>query len=473
MRQLVFLLIILIASAAAADVCRPGVAGSFYPEDKGELSYQVARLLSSVPVRETRGDVVALIVPHAGYPFSGRTAAYAYEQLAGQRFDTVILLGASHKLSFAEIAVPAYDSLETPLGQVPVDREFIAKLTRLSDKIKVSNEPFNKQDNSLEVQLPFLQTSLKNDFKIVPIFFGNISLANCQALALSLSLLVDDRTLIIASSDLSHYYTYDLAEKMDRQGIALVLNNDLAGYIKALSEGETEACGAPAVITAMLMAPALGANKVELLNYANSGDVTGDRSKVVGYASILFSHQETKLSADEKKKLLVIARRTLRNLVSKKKLPEFNVTEEALCEKRGVFVTLNEGGKLRGCIGYIQPIKPLYLAVQELAVNAAKNDRRFSPVTKAELKKIKIEISALNRLKRLREVSEINVGSDGLYIIKGDRSGLLLPQVAVEWGWGREEFLKQVCLKAGLPEAAWQEQDALLYRFSAAVFRED
>jgi AmmeMemoRadiSam system protein B/AmmeMemoRadiSam system protein A len=456
---------------AFASVRPAMVAGSFYPADKAELQFQINKFLANVPQLRSEEDIVALIVPHAGYPFSGQTAAYAYKLLSGRNYDRVILISVSHKLTFDEVAAADYDELATPLGSVPVDKDFIRALTKLSGRIRVNNEPFARDDNTLEVQLPFLQTVLK-DFKVVPLLFGNVSLANCQALAYALNYLVDDRTLIVVSTDWSHYYPDQLARKLDRYGLQSVVAGSLEAFIAGLARGETEACGAPAVITALLLAPALGGDRVELLRYTNSGGVTGDQKNVVGYAAVVFYRRETTLTADERHKLLKIARRTLASKLAGKKLPVFTPPEESLNERRGVFVTLTEGGKLRGCIGYIQPVKPLFEAVQEMAVNAALNDRRFSPVAVDELGGIKIEVSVLSRLKRVNEVSEIEVGRDGLYIIKGDFAGLLLPQVAVEWGWDRDQFLKQVCGKAGLPEDAWRDSDALLYRFSAEVFHE-
>jgi hypothetical protein len=460
----------MVVFSASAEVRQPAVAGSFYPGDKGQLEYQLNKLLLNAPSNLVKGDIVALVVPHAGYPYSGQVAAYGYKQLLGKNFDTVILIGASHRMGFGEIAVPDYDSFETPLGKVPVDLDFVRKLKKISGKVVIDNKP-HRDEHALEVQLPFLQTVLK-DFKIVPVLFGSISLANCQELAYALSFLIQDNTLIIASSDLSHYYSYDMANKMDNKGNELIVKGDLEGYIKALSAGDAEACGAPAVITTMLMAPALGANKVEILKYANSGDVTEDKTRVVGYASIVFYHQETKLSENDKKELLRIARKTIENHLSGKKVPDFKMEEGALTEKQGAFVTLTKDGKLRGCIGMIRAVKPLYEAVRDMAVEAATGDPRFPPVTKSELKYIRIEISALSKMRRVKDISEITVGRDGLYLIKGGNSGLLLPQVPVEWGWDRDEFLKEVCLKAGLPEDAWKSPDAMLYRFSADVFHE-
>lgn len=293
------IVLILFATCSFAEVRKPAVAGSFYPANKEELSYQINRFLNNVPSPEVKGDLIAMIVPHAGYPFSGQVAAYAYKCLEGRSFDRVILLGASHHQSFDTIALPDYDYFETPLGKVKVDGDFIRKMKKLSDKIVIDNAP-HREEHSFEVQLPFLQMTLK-DFKIVPVLFGNISLSNCQSLAYALSYLMEDGDLIIASSDLSHYYPYDLAVRLDNKGIDSIVKNDLEGYVKNLAEGETEACGAPAIITTMLLAPALGANRIELLKYANSGDVTGDKTKVVGYASIIFSHKEIALSEADKK----------------------------------------------------------------------------------------------------------------------------------------------------------------------------
>ncbi|HVN67686.1 MAG TPA: AmmeMemoRadiSam system protein A, partial [Candidatus Sulfotelmatobacter sp.] len=261
-------------------------------------------------------------------------------------------------------------------------------------------------------------------------------------------------------------------KKLDGKGIEAMVNGDLGTFIRDLSNGDTEACGAPAIITTLMLAPALGANKIELLNYTNSGDVTGDKERVVGYAAIVFWHQATTLTAGEQKKLLKIARRTIENKLAGKPLPVYTPPEAGLNERRGAFVTLTSAGRLRGCIGYIQPVKPLFAAVQEMAVAAATSDRRFSPVEKAELPGIKIEISALTPLKRIKELSEIELGRDGLYIIKGENSGLLLPQVATENNWDKTAFLENLCYKAGLPSSAWQDKDAVLYRFTAEVFHE-
>jgi len=461
------LFLVFIASICLAETHKPAFAGAFYPADRGELSFQINKYLNAAAKTAT-GEPIALIVPHAGYPYSGPVAAAAYKQVEGSGIKTVIILAASHSLNFEQIALPAYSEFETPLGKVPVDREFINKMKQLNDRIVVSDIPF-KNEHAIEVQLPFLQSVLR-DFKIVPVLFGAVSLSNCQKLAYVLNYLIDDRTLIIASSDWSHYHPCDQAKQLDAAGINRVIAEDIPGFIRALAEGESEACGSPAIIATMLIAPALGANQIELLKYANSGDITGDRTSVVGYGAILFSRHERVLGAAQRQQLLQIARKAIELAVINKKLAPPNITDEALVEKRGVFVTLTKQGKMRGCIGYIQPTEPLYLLVPVAALLAALKDDRFPPVGGSELKELGIEISVLSKLKKVRDISEIEIGRDGLYLLKGENSGLLLPQVAVEWGWDREQFLKQVCIKAKLPEEAWKEPDTLLYSFTAQIF---
>jgi AmmeMemoRadiSam system protein B/AmmeMemoRadiSam system protein A len=454
------------------DVRKPAVAGAFYPGTKAKLSRQIDQFLQKAGDPQVKGKLIALIVPHAGYDYSGQVAAYAYKELKGRGFKRVILMGPSHRLSFDGISIGEFDDYETPLGRVKIDRDFCDKLVKSGEKIGFIREA-HLQEHSLEVQLPFLQKTLNKEFKIVPVIFGNLSLSNSQFLAITLAQVMDDETLIVCSTDWSHYHDYKTAVEMDKQGIDAVLNNDVELLVGLLEKGSAEACGVPAVIATMLLAPTLGANEIQLLKYANSGDVLlGDKSKVVGYAAIAYSYESMFLIKEEKQELLKIARKTLEEHLSGNKLPEFRVKKGVLTEKRGAFVTLTKRGRLRGCIGYIQPVKPLAEAVQEMAIAAATKDRRFTPVTKDELPEIEIEISVLSRLEKIKNVDEIKIGRDGLYIIKSWKSGLLLPQVATDNNWGREEFLENVCYKAGLPKDAWKEKDVVLYRFSADVFHE-
>jgi AmmeMemoRadiSam system protein A len=223
----------------------------------------------------------------------------------------------------------------------------------------------------------------------------------------------------------------------------------------------------------MMIAKKLGAG-VKILNYANSGDVTMDKNRVVGYGAITFSYPENDhgLNKKEQNILLTIARKTLEEYISKGDIPQFEIKDKKLLGKRGAFVTITKNGELRGCVGYIAPIVPLYKAVSDMTIAASTRDMRFPPVFGEELKNIHIEISVLSPLKLINNVNEIEVGKHGLYIRRGDYSGLLLPQVATSYMWNREEFLRQTCLKAGLSPNTWKEKGTDIYIFSAQIFSE-
>jgi AmmeMemoRadiSam system protein A len=308
----------------------------------------------------------------------------------------------------------------------------------------------------------------------------------CQVLASAIAETVrGKKVLLVASTDLSHFYTYKIAIELDR----IVLNDierfDIEGLNRDLKSNRAEACGGGPVVTVMLVAKALGANKGQVLKYLNSGDVTGDRSRVVGYAAGVFykaaggkekMKEEKKVGVDlgltqeDKKTLHTIAKTVIENKARGTALPEFKIESSILKENWGAFVTLQKRGQLRGCIGYIEGHGPLHKTIEEMAEAAAFRDPRFSPVKEKELPELDIEISVLTPLKKIKDVSEIQVGTHGIYIKKRWYSGLLLPQVATEYGWDRQTFLEHTCQKAGLPPAAWKEKDTEIYIFSADIF---
>jgi hypothetical protein len=236
----------------------------------------------------------------------------------------------------------------------------------------------------------------------------------------------------------------------------------------------------------MIAAERLGAHRAQILKYANSGDVTGDKSRVVGYGAVALVAEKEKekkkhggksaefsLTPAEKQELLKIARQSVETAVREKKLYPVPADEpEGLRNARGAFVTLKEHGDLRGCIGYISPVKPLAETVRDVAAFAALEDRRFRPVSESELGLLEYEISVLSPLHKVEDINQIHVGQHGLLIRKGDSEGVLLPQVPTEEGWNRNTFLEQVCVKAGLPQQTWKDEDADLFMFTAIVFAE-
>ncbi len=448
------------------------VAGLFYPDSGPILREKIDGYLGEVEDQPLLGRLVALIVPHAGYEFSGKVATYAYKQLLKRQFNTIILIGPSHHRYFRGISVYGEGMFETPLGKIPIDKDLASAIIKESEIITFNPEHHLKE-HSLEVQLPFLQRTSK-DFKIVPILMGDQSKPFCDILSQTLTKVLKKekkKVLLIASTDFSHYYPYNEAVKKDKIAFSIIQKMDKDELITGLAKGEVEMCGGGPAAVAIEVAKGLRADKIKLLNHANSGDVTKDFSRVVGYASFAL-YSTDQLNKEAQIELLKIARRSIAEYLETKKSPSFKPISALIKEDRGVFVTLTKDEKLRGCIGYTFPIKPLYEAVRDTAIKAATQDLRFPPVTKDELNKIKITISILSPIEEAKDINLIQPGTHGLYITQGWQSGLLLPQVAKERKWSRDEFLKQGCLKAGLPPDAYKK-GARIHIFTAQVFDEE
>jgi AmmeMemoRadiSam system protein B/AmmeMemoRadiSam system protein A len=458
----------------------PAVAGAFYTADPDDLSAQIRGFLGNVPSKKLPGAIAALIAPHAGYIYSGQVAAYAYKLIEGNTYDTVAVLAPSHRYPLRGASVYPRGAYQIPLGLIPIDEDSAEKLIKGSELVTYVSHA-HAEEHSLEVQLPFLKTVL-GDFKLLPVVVGSYDLATCKALADALyQVLKDKSVLIVASTDLSHYHPYQKAVELDQIVIDSIKQFDPEGLLHAIASDRCEACGAGPMVTTMLLAQQLGATQSELLNYANSGDVSGDKSRVVGYMSAVFYKttapgKTTKggidlgLSDGEKDILHTIARTAIASKCLGHKYPAINIASNTLKEKRGAFVTLHKKGNLRGCIGYIRPQKPLHQTIREMALAAAFQDSRFKPVTQSELNDLEIEISVLTPLKKISSIDEIEVGKHGIYIMKDFHSGILLPQVATENSWDRETFLEHTCTKAGLPDTAWKEKNTEIYIFSADIF---
>ena len=475
-----------IASSADSAKVRPAaVAGSFYPADPTELAKMVDGFLAKATPPPI-ADVVALVSPHAGYEYAGQVAAYSYALLKGRKFDRVVVIAPSHYEAFGFSSVYDGAAYTTPLGQVPVDRAFAAKLAAMSKSIRLSglgHTPTpDKPEHALEDQLPFLQRVL-GQFQLVPIVMGDQSYENCRALGLALAKLIQGtNTLIVASSDLSHYHPYAEAEKIDHKTLKAIEEWDYLSMARNFDSRIWEACGGGPIIAAMIASEHLGASQAKLLDYANSGDTPGgDKTRVVGYGALAFVKPQARagsaetpfsLSAREKNELLRIARNSVESAVRDHKQYEYSPPAglAALEQERGAFVTLKENGQLRGCIGYVAPMKPLCITVRDVAAFAALRDTRFRPVSASELGALQYEVSVLSPLRRVLDIKEIRVGQHGLIMKRGDTEGLLLPQVPVEEKWDRATFLEETCYKAGLLKNCWQDADTDIFRFTALVF---
>jgi AmmeMemoRadiSam system protein B/AmmeMemoRadiSam system protein A len=460
------------------------VAGAFYPDEPAELSEMIEGFLSAAPESEIEGTIFAVVSPHAGYEYSGPVAAHGYKALLGRSFDTVIVIGPSHRYPFDGASIYNGKAYRTPLGDVPLDTKLIADLMDASEHI-VFEPSAHENEHSVEVQLPFLQTVLEN-FKLVPMVMGGQSYEVISDVARAIAESMGKRkVLIVASTDLSHYHSRKDAKEIDGVFIDLLKKNKPAILYESLSVGRCEACGGAPVVTALIAADLLGYPEITVLSYDDSGTTSGDTERVVGYVSAVVSGEgkpradegesemSGSLSPEDRTKLLEIARKTIECGLSGDRLPDFGVTSDALIEPRGVFVTLYKNGELRGCIGNTERTDPLYIAVEKAAVGAAFRDPRFFPVTGGELDEIVIEVSILSELELVEKIKSIEVGIHGLVIELGSRRGLLLPQVPVQQGWDRDEYVKNICLKAGLFPESWKDDEARLYTFTAEVFEEE
>jgi hypothetical protein len=378
------------------------------------------------------------------------------------------------------------DAYATPLGNIPVDKEFARRLAALDPLIKLSDrghgEVAGRVEHALEVQLPFLQRVL-GPFRLVPIVMGDQNYDLSRALGVSLAKLMQGtNTLIVASSDLSHFHPYDEAIALDRKTLNAVEEWDYFNMSHNFERRIWEACGGGPIVAAMIAAERLGANRAKILKYANSGDVTSEKGRVVGYGAVALVAEESRtgpkvpefsLRQREKDELLKIAKKSVEIAVKERTLYKCAAPGIASLEQdRGAFVTLKKKGQLRGCIGYIAPAKALYLTVRDVAAAAAVEDPRFEPVMPSELGDLEYEISVLSPLRRVTDVKQIQVGRHGLIVNKGNYEGLLLPQVPTEQRWDRMTFLEQTCVKAGLPTNAWKDEETDIFSFTALVFGE-
>ncbi|MBN1578889.1 MAG: AmmeMemoRadiSam system protein B [Chitinispirillaceae bacterium] len=457
--------------SAQNAVRKPAVAGTFYEKNPDLLRGVILRYLSDgKPLAE---PVRLLICPHAGFVFSGPVAAKGYATIDGN-VKRVFILGPSHYEGFGGIAVPKFDYYETPLGKVKIDRAVVEKLRGQPGVIVADG--FDEPEHCLEVQLPFLQVQLK-DFTIVPILTGKV---DPKQVADVLMPHIDATTAVIASSDLSHYKKQAKARALDDATIAAILSGNDAGPI--------DACGAMPIRIVMNLANKMKLQPVKLdarTSFETAPQHCSD-GRVVGYVAIAFvsaataasfnvSTQTPPASSSEdlapeiKKLLLLLARQSLEASVRGKPFEGPGDVPAEVKENSGCFVTLTVGGALRGCIGYIEPIKPLYRAVIENAANAALHDPRFPQVTPGELQKIVLEVSVLTKPEPLPYkdaddlLRKLVPNRDGVILRKGGHQSTYLPQVWEQLP-DREDFLEQLSIKGGMPRDGWKTAEVKTYR---------
>jgi AmmeMemoRadiSam system protein B/AmmeMemoRadiSam system protein A len=475
----------------------PVQAGRFYPAEEGLLSRSIEKMLAQAP--DNTGQIPrAIIVPHAGYQFSGPVAAHAYkifQQAKSTGVKRVILLATSHYTYLRGVALGEH-SYKTPLGIYPVDTEAVTALKKM-DFPHVENKTAVTREHSDEVQIPFLQKVLP-EAQLVPIIVGDLNEPDLESTAKAIAAVVDEHTVIVASSDFTHYgvnfdYAPDFQDtragiyELDQGAINCIARRSSAEFAAYIGRTGATICGAnPITLLLKIFEIIHWPGRVRVLTYYTSGDLTGDWDHSVSYAAIALGTLKEEvpvmgqkyLNDGEEQTLLGLARFVLESFITRgvtdfpdSKLADFQLTP-ALKQKLGVFVTLKEHGDLRGCIGNIVGIRPLYQGVIENVQNAAAHDPRFDKVTQHELERIEIEISVMSPLEPVRSLDEIQVGRDGLVLKKGFHSGVFLPQVPVEWNWDKTTYLEQLGLKAGLSREAYKDPQTELLRFSAQVFGE-
>jgi len=478
-------------SAMEKKILKSQLAGSWYPASKKELEKQVSGFLEDAE-KKVRGKVCGLILPHAGYMFSGAVAAEGISQLGKQKFKRVVVIGPSHRVSLADkVSVPDVTHYATPLGEVPLDTGFIKKLK--SGSMVVSKPLVHEGEHSVQIEVPLLQQAL-GDFCLVPIVTGTLSRKTVLKLAGLLLELADDDTLVVASSDFTHYgsrFGYVPFDKevekniraLDMEAFDIIKKKDLESWYGFLEKKQATICGRYPI--AILMAMAGKDNRIEMVKYDTSGKITGDFENSVSYIAAAVTgrfqkkkEQKVKLGEETRKKLLEIARNTIGYYFKHGKKPSAdNLGVKPAGEMKeimGAFVTLKfkKTGALRGCIGQYPDKSSICDMVIEMAIASAFNDPRFAPLAETELEKVSIEISALYPPRPVASYEDIELGKHGIIISKAGRRAVYLPQVAPEQGWNLQETLSHLSRKAGLPADAWK-QGAEFRVFEAEVFGEE
>jgi len=483
--------------APEADIREPAVAGKFYPDSASKLKLAIEKFLQDAVPAKTK-DAVAIIVPHAGYIYSGQICADAFMQVKDKQYDVIVILGTNHTTpGFEKISLYPGTGFRTPLGIAPIEKEIVSQLVAEDPGDCVLDKSLHAREHSVEVIVPFVQVIFPQA-KIVPVVVGSPDLGVCTRFGQALAkVLKNKRALIVASSDLSHYPAAEDAVTVDRATLNAITTLDPASLHSVIQSQmdrriyrlHTCACGEAPIMAAMAAVKSLGATRGVIVSYANSGDVSiGDRSEVVGYGAVVLTRDANdknvskvdapspappsgSLTPSDKKALLLFARETLSRIFSTDTVPLARGFSANVQQPRGVFVTLKKENELRGCIGRIIGDEPLGKLTGAMALQAAFNDGRFSPVRADELREIEIEISALTPLREVSVAAEIVAGRDGVVLVKEGHSAVFLPQVATEQKWNREELLDNLCRKAGLSAGCWK-QGAQLSTFQAVVFSE-
>jgi AmmeMemoRadiSam system protein B/AmmeMemoRadiSam system protein A len=491
-------------TGAIERVRESALAGSWYPGDPKALRQTVDGLLDAATTVGRTGEIRALMVPHAGYAYSGKTAAAAFALVRGRHYERVIVLAPSHFSAFKGLSIADVDAYATPLGEIPMDREAVAALRK--SKLVRTDPTAHLREHSIEIELPLLQRALAPGWKLVPILVGELEEGDYPVAADLLRPVADEHTLVVVSSDFTHYgprFGYmpfapddrvaQEIQGLDEGAIEQILARDGPGLLKYQAKTGITVCGYRALALLLYLLPPDA--HVERLAYTTSGALTGDWLNSVSYAAFAVtapqalsvvargtpeaSHPATIGSADLKLLHRLAVLGVERAVLGQSDAEDAQIRgalaklPPELEKPGGAFVTLWRSGALRGCVGYVledQLRKPLYRAVLENGINAARSDYRFRPVGADELKDLDVEVSVLSAPRPIDSIAQFHVGEDGIILKKGEHYGLFLPQVATEMGWDRDETLSALAVKAGLPGDGWRD-GASFEVFTTAKYR--
>ncbi len=464
------------------------VADKFYPGDPATLSSTVDQLLNASTSKTLPGSIVALLVPHAAYQYSGGVAANGYHQLNNDTL-TFILIGPAHRVPVKGGALWAKGFFETPLGKVPVNEDVVQELLT-SNPLFVDSALPHQQEHSLEAQLPFLQRRFSN-FKIVPLLISTDDVKTCRLMAESIAQVAKKHNaLIIISTDLAHYPDQASALRIDPITLSAIqqmdagLVNQTVTFLKKqfANKLKTPLCGQGAVQTGIIAAKLLGATNVTPLAYANSGDApSGDINRVVGYAALAFLKEDAPSpepvsylhDPELQQMLLKQAAQSITEQFDNQPLDPAALSHSAYLNlPASAFVTIELEGRLRGCRGSTTPTRSLWQEITVMARESAFQDPRFPPLTKEEFQKSKIKISVLTPPRVISDVAIIQPRRHGVIVSKGKNRGIFLPSV-----WSKipdkETFLSRLCSeKAKLPNDCWKDAQTRIQIFSTIDFHQ-
>ncbi len=489
-----------VEASEPVKVRKAAVAGMFYPDDREKLERTVADTLKQAVKQQLSHPVKAIMAPHAGYVYCGETMGAAFKQIEGDAFhyDTVVMLGPSHHVPTKAAAVSSADFWDTPLGRVPVDTELAKRFVEKSNRIELDDRA-HAREHSLEVQLPYLLAVAKGKpFKIVPLVTNSDDPQDWEIVARALGDLASKpSTLVLISSDLSHFPNAATADKVDKailDAVASLKPKTLTAENKRLLAERypgvvVTMCGLQAAMCVEDAVGRLGIDEARIVSCTNSAKASGDTKRVVGYGAVIFTGSgKTAMEREQAPPKIVVGEEARRELIARARegaraAIEGTWRDGRPCDnpelqvKAGCFVTLKNHGKLRGCIGCFQSDRPLWKTVADIAGQSAVFDPRFitDRITPAEVPQLDVEISILSPLYRIsRPLEQIKLGRDGIVIRDKGRSGTFLPQVATETGWSLEELLGHCSRdKAGLGWDGWKSPTAQIFTYTCTIVKEE